>query len=192
MGQRLVITIHAFDEDIAKIYYHWSAYTMCALNVAQDIVENVDWESCTSKDELILKITKHIEKSGGGVDYSDRNAFAEKYPNEKFNDAPSRNDGLIAITSHGMGELQYWSEGDLTINFDEQTVQNYVFFIYDSREELLEYFDESELDNIKIEDFPELDSDPREFEFGQFEDIKKILQDGRYFRYDNAIYELTE
>ena len=30
MGQRLVITVHAFDEDIATIYYHWSAYTTSA------------------------------------------------------------------------------------------------------------------------------------------------------------------
>lgn len=31
MGQRLVITVHAFDEDIATIYYHWSAYTTSAV-----------------------------------------------------------------------------------------------------------------------------------------------------------------
>ena len=39
MGQRLVITIHAFDEDIATIYYHWSAYTTSALQEAKDIIE---------------------------------------------------------------------------------------------------------------------------------------------------------
>ena len=37
MGHRLVITIHAFNEDIAKIYYHWSAYTTSALQEAKDI-----------------------------------------------------------------------------------------------------------------------------------------------------------
>jgi hypothetical protein len=42
MGQRLVITVHAFDEDIAKIYYHWSAYTTSALQEAKDIIDNVD------------------------------------------------------------------------------------------------------------------------------------------------------
>lgn len=41
MGQRLVITIHAFDEDIATIYYHWSAYTTSALDEAQKILKNV-------------------------------------------------------------------------------------------------------------------------------------------------------
>ena len=42
MGQRLVITIHAFDEDIAKIYYRWFAYTTSALQEAKDIVDNVN------------------------------------------------------------------------------------------------------------------------------------------------------
>lgn len=39
MGQRLVITVHAFDEDIATIYYHWSAYTTSALDEAQKILK---------------------------------------------------------------------------------------------------------------------------------------------------------
>lgn len=39
MGQRLVITVHAFDEDIATIYYHWSAYTTSALDKAQKILK---------------------------------------------------------------------------------------------------------------------------------------------------------
>lgn len=46
MGQRLVITVHAFDEDIAKIYYHWSAYTTSAFQETKDIIDNVDWFDC--------------------------------------------------------------------------------------------------------------------------------------------------
>lgn len=61
MGQRLVITIHAFDEDIATIYYHWSAYTTSALDEAQKILKNVKWEDTTSKDELILRIVRFME-----------------------------------------------------------------------------------------------------------------------------------
>ena len=48
MGQRLVITVHAFDEDIAKIYYHWSAYTISAFQEAKDIIDNVDWFNSTT------------------------------------------------------------------------------------------------------------------------------------------------
>lgn len=135
MGQRLVITIHAFDEDIAKIYYHWSAYTTSALQEAKDIVDNVNWFNATSKDELILRITRQLEECGGGVNIRDQKAFETKYPNETFKDDINRNYGLIAITDDGMGELEYWSEGDLTIDFDQETVYNEVMFTYVSDEE---------------------------------------------------------
>ena len=135
MGQRLVITIHAFNEDIAKIYYHWSAYTTSALQEAKDIINNVDWFNSTSKDELILRITRQLEKCGGGVSIRDREAFKKKYPNETFNDDINRSYGLIAITENGMEELEHWSEGDLTIDFDEEKVYNEVMFTYESDEE---------------------------------------------------------
>lgn len=64
MGQRLVITVHAFDEDIATIYYHWSAYTTSALDEAQKILKNVKWEDTTSKDELFL--SRQVVYSFGG------------------------------------------------------------------------------------------------------------------------------
>lgn len=72
MGQRLVITVHAFDEDIATIYYHWSAYTTSALDEAQKILKNVKWEDTTSKDELILRIVRFMESNGGCIDFEDK------------------------------------------------------------------------------------------------------------------------
>ena len=72
MGQRLVITVHAFDEDIATIYYHWSAYTTSALDEAQKILKHVKWEDTTSKDELILRIVRFMESNGGCIDFEDK------------------------------------------------------------------------------------------------------------------------
>lgn len=63
MGQRLIITIHAFDEDIAKIYYHWSAYTTSALQEAKDIIDNVNWFDVTNKNELILRIQDSLRNA---------------------------------------------------------------------------------------------------------------------------------
>lgn len=131
MGQRLVITVHAFDEDIAKIYYHWSAYTTSALQEAKDIIDNVDWFNSTSKDELILLITRQLEKCGGGVNIRDREDFKKKYPNETFKDDIDRNYGLIAITDDGMEELEHWAQDDLTIDFDTEKVYNDVMFTYE-------------------------------------------------------------
>lgn len=81
MGQRLVITIHVFDEDIAKIYYHWSTYTTSALQEAKDIINNVNWFNTTSKDELILRITRQLEECGGHCEdcaYAGKNCWVLK------------------------------------------------------------------------------------------------------------------
>lgn len=102
MGQRLVITVHAFDEDIATIYYHWSAYTTSALDEAQKILKNVKWEDTTSKDELILRIVRFMESNGGCIDFEDKPEFNKRFPNVEFKDDGSRNDGLVAISKQVM------------------------------------------------------------------------------------------
>ncbi len=38
MGQRLVVTVNQYGKDIAKIYYHWSAYSLSALQEAREII----------------------------------------------------------------------------------------------------------------------------------------------------------
>ena len=39
MGQRLVVTVKNNGNDLAKIYFHWSAYTVSALMEARKIVD---------------------------------------------------------------------------------------------------------------------------------------------------------
>jgi len=192
MGQRLVITIHAFDEDIAKIYYHWSAYTTSALQEAKDLIDNVNWFNTTSKDELILRITRQLEKCGGGVNIRDREAFKKKYPNETFNDDIDRNYGLIAITDDGMGELEYWSEGDLTIDFDEEKVYNEVMFTYVSDEEFRQERADAgfEDDDVDIKSIQKILFNPTEVHFFALDSAIKTLNGLQFCRYFGQIYEL--
>lgn len=192
MGQRLVITIHAFNEDIAKIYYHWSAYTTSALQEAKDIVDNVNWFDATNKDELILRITRQLEECGDGVNIRDREAFKKKYPNETFKDDINRNYGLIAITDDGMEELEYWSEGDLTIDFDEETVYNEVMFTYVSDEEFRQERADSgyEDDDIDVKNIKHLLFDPTEVHFFALDLAIKTLDGLQFCRYFGRIYEL--
>ena len=192
MGQRLVITIHAFDEDIAKIYYHWSAYTTSAFQEAKDIIDNVDWFNPTSKDELILRITRQLEKCGGGVSIRDREAFKKKYPNETFKDDIDRNYGLIAITDDGMGELEYRSEGDLTIDFDTEKVYNDVMFTYESDEEFKQDRLDAgfEDDDIDPKNIKKVLIDPTEVHFFAIDSAIKVLDDLQFCRYFVQIYEL--
>lgn len=192
MGQRLVITIHAFNEDIAKIYYHWSAYTTSALQEAKDIIDNVNWFDITSKDELILRITRQLEKCGGGVSIRDREAFKKKYPNETFEDDINRNYGLIAITENGMEELEYWSEGDLTIDFDEEKVYNEVMITYVSDEEFRQDRADAgfEDDDVDVKNIQKILFDPTEVHFFALDSAIKALDDLQFCRYFGQIYEL--
>lgn len=193
MGQRLVITIHAFNEDIAKIYYHWSAYTTSALQEAKDIIDNVNWFDTTSKDELILRITRQLEKCGGGVSIHDREAFKKKYPNETFEDDINRNYGLIAITENGMEELEYWSEGDLTIDFDEEKVYNEVMITYVSDEEFRQDRADAgfEDDDVDVKNIQKILFDPTEVHFFALDSAIKTLDGLQFCRYFGQIYELT-
>lgn len=192
MGQRLVITIHAFNEDIAKIYYHWSAYTTSALQEAKDIINNVDWFNSTSKDELILRITRQLEKCGGGVSIRDREAFKKKYPNETFNDDIDRSYGLIAITENGMEELEHRSEGDLTIDFDEEKVYNEVMFTYASDEEFKQGRIDAgfEDDDIDVKNIKKVLLDPTEVHFFALDSAIKTLDGLQFCRCFGQIYEL--
>lgn len=191
MGQRLVITIHAFDEDIATIYYHWSAYTTSALEEAQKILENVRWDEVKSKDELILGIVKFIEKNGGCIDFYDTEEFHKRFLNVPFKDDGSRNDGLVAITEGGMARQRYWSEGDLTIDFDGEMIHNSVFWFIGSDQALQEELGED--CDIDFNEIPVLKADPCEFGFNDFDYIVEALGDGdRYHRYNGEIWENIE
>ena len=192
MGQRLVITIRAFNKDIAKIYYHWSAYTTSALQEAKDIIDNVNWFNTTSKDELILRITRQLEKCGGGVDIRDQKAFKKKYPNETFKDDINRNYGLIAITDDGMEELERWSEGDLTIDFDAEKVYNEVMFTYVSDEEFKQEREDAgyEDDDIDVNNIKQILFDPTEVHFFALDSAIKTLNGLQFCRYFGQIYEL--
>lgn len=194
MGQRLVITIHAFDEDIAKIYYHWSAYTYCALCQVIDILDSSDWELCKTKDELILNITKLLEKRGGGIDggvgSEEYKHFLEKYKDHKFKKDPDRSQGLIAITEREMEAMQNWSEGDIVLDFDEQIIRDFVWSAYEEKDSLLDFI--SDLDDYykeALENAKEIYVNPECFSFDEAVELKnKIEEDDDFYRFQNKYF----
>lgn len=159
MGQRLIITVKQSGEDLAKIYYHWSAYTYSALLEAKDIIECIYNHEGETIKEMQLRLIKFIEDNGGGIwgEESEFKYIQNLYPNEVFKtDGYSRNKGLIALSKDGMKELQSWSEGDITIDVDTDTVENTVFGWYsnlseynEAREEWDEDFEGYELEDLE-------------------------------------------
>jgi hypothetical protein len=192
MGQRLVITIHAFNEDIATIYYHWSAYTTSALQEARDIIDKVDWFNTSDKDELVLCITRYLESCGGGVDIRDRKVFEEKYPGEEFSNDVERSYGLIAISEDSMAQQQKWSEGDLTIDFDAEKVYNEVMFTYASDKEFKQGRIDAgfEDDDIDVKGIKKILLDPTEVHFFALDSTIKALDGLQFCRYFGQVYEL--
>jgi len=152
----------------------------------------VDWFNSTSKDELILRITRQLEKCGGGVSIRDREAFKKKYPNETFKDDIDRDCGLIAITDDGTEELKYWSERDLTIDFDTEKVYNDVMFTYESDEEFKQDRLDAgfEDDDIDVKNIKQLLFDPTEVYFFALDSAIETLDGLQFCRYFGQIYEL--
>ena len=185
MGQRLVVTIHAFNEDVAKIYYHWSGYSISALCEARDIIENVKYKEATDVKNLQLMLIRYLESYGGGVDSIDRAAVRQMFPTETFTEEVNRSYGLIAISDAGMEDLQRWSEGDLTINFDEEEVFNSVWCL-ETRESLKEMYYGERPKAVKIK------GNIEEVKFNDLDDLAreldKVIRSGYVVVYSNGIY----
>lgn len=163
MGQRLVVTIEKNDKELAKIYYHWSAYTYSALYETDKILGCIYNHKDETESEMLLRLIRFCEENGGGIDgiKEEFDYIQGLYPNEKFKTEDiSRSNGLIVLSEKCMADMQKWSEGDVFINLDTDKVD---FCVYSGYEDLDEYieerkswdddFDEKEMDSIPTFDF---------------------------------------
>ena len=105
MGQRLNIEMKSKGKVVANCYYHWSAYTMTALQLTKEIISNFD---DIKVDDDVKRAVKLLELTGAG--YSDRD------------------NGLIATTEEEMNDTRYWEEGRVTIDMDNKIFDFNVFF----------------------------------------------------------------
>ena len=142
MGQRLVVTVERSERLLAKLYFHWSAYTGDALYVTRDIVHCIYNHKDETDKDMLLRLIRFCEDRGGcidgGTDSEEAKYIMQLYPNEQFKETGSRSDGLIALSPEGMLDMQRNSEGDVYINLDEDTVDFCVYCGYDSFKEYIE------------------------------------------------------
>ena len=199
MGQRLTIDVKKDNEVVAALYFHWSAYTVSAVMTAQSIVEYLNDEDSDTKDlELVLRLIRFVEENGGGIDGGEGSEEWEyitaKYPNVTFKrDDINRNHGLIAISPNGIEGIHSWSEGEIVIDLDAETISDSVFFIYEDIDELNEERQEwmdDDYEPISMDDIPELDYDPGECSFEDLPDFVANLEGNNncYARYGDIIY----
>lgn len=177
MGQRLVVTIERSETPLAKLYFHWSAYTGDALYVTRDIVHCIYNHKDETDREMLLRLIRFCENRGGGIDGGEGSEawkyIATTYPGEKFkSEGISRSDGLIAIDEENMGFMQKMSEGDVYINLDEDRVDFCVYAGYESLDEYLEEMaGDEDLEGIILEDIPYIDYDLGYFDVDEIDAI---------------------
>lgn len=195
MGQRLVVTVKSTGEDLCKMYFHWSAYTISALMEVRHMMAEFPMET-NSKEDAILYFIRYCEEYGGGIDggmdSKEWNYITNKYPNYKFkSENINRNRGLIAISEDGMDEMQSWSEGDIYINLDEMTVHNELFLYYDDIDEYNRELADREDESITLDEIPEV-GEIGDFDLEDIDDVIANLEDipGHVCRNGNEIYEL--
>ena len=189
MGQRLVVSIEKNKKSIAKIYYHWSAYTGSALEETRNIINCIYNHKDESESEMLLRLIRFCEENGGGIDGvpSEFDYIRGLYPNEMFKDRDiSRSNGLIALSEKCMADMQSWSEGDVYINLDTDQVDFCVYSGYDNLEEYIKERKEwdDEFDESKLKNIPTFD-----FSLGCFDvcDIDAIIASLDYTAYDGVI-----
>ena len=199
MGQRLVISIETKGEPIARLYYHWSAYTVSALYETQQVVNCIYNHKDETIKELQLRLIRFCEQNGGGIRGNDEEFkyIQNMFPNETFiTDDYSRNRGLIAISEKGMEELQYWSEGDVIINLDEDEINFGVYACYDGFDNYIEERKEwdDEFEGMTLEEIPDIGYDLGWIAVSEINNVIAALDatNANPVRCGNEIYELTE
>ena len=198
MGQRLVVTIKNNEKDLAKIYYHWSAYTVSALYEAKKLVDCIYNHKDETEKELQLRLIRFCEENGGGIDgiVTERMYVQDMFPNEVFKtENVNRNRGLIALSQKGMDNMQSYSEGDLDIIIDEDVIINSVFwggYDFEEYKELAMENDEDFNPNTTIFDIPDIGYDLSEIDIEDLDNVINALCVNREFvvRYGNEIFEL--
>lgn len=201
MGQRLIITVKNNGEDLAKIYYHWSAYTVSALWETSKLAACIFNHKDETEKELKLRLIRFIEENGGGIkgDGYEFEYIRNMYPDETFKeDKYSRSNGLIALSERGMSELQDWSEGDIEIFIDEERINNTVFGYWNScedyNEEVQSWGEDYEDYLVKFEDIPDIGYDLGDIAIEDIDNVIAAIEAARehIVRYGNEIYELVE
>jgi hypothetical protein len=132
MGQRLVINIKDGSGDtFATAYYHWGAYTMSALGLVWEAIEDYFdsfGRSSFKSDSRIKKVSAAVNMlvaTGGALydrtrNYLDANRIVLPGIKEDAFKAADRSNGLIAVDEASIKEFNGWSEGTVNINIDDE------------------------------------------------------------------------
>lgn len=198
MGQRLNIEIKKKGKRLANCYYHWSGYTTTSLELTQEILSNIsDYKDVEDDKKQAILL---LETTGAGLMESEYNTLPEtekKYHRVGTN----RNNGLIAITDEEMNNTEKWEEARVTVNLWGEKIDDLqvlfgnpvesidfdVVYQYESKEEVLEYADNVDFDNIVEFNFDLCNMSVSDIE-NLSENIEYIENNGGVFKINDNYY----
>lgn len=193
MGQRLNIEIWNNGDVLASSYYHWSGYTGPAMEMTGRIIDKIGNNMVTEivgnivnsieKEPIesefghdILTAIRLLEETGAKISSEELELVKGKFPNETFNVATSRNDGLITITKAGIDNTREWAEADVIIHLDTKRATLGVFFEYDA-DEVTYMLEEGELDEEDITNAATIDLEYADITFEQFKQLDTFVDE---------------
>lgn len=168
MGQRLVIQNNIDGEAVNTIYYHWSAYTLSAIQEVIDLRKGVEkyyeenHNNYTLKDKFNLACLSAVSGIEGGANESIK--YIEKLTNQKYTTRADRNEGLIVFDDVKMDSQLGWSEGTIIIEWEfeknkpnmiDTTFDLYQLVYSETPEEWLDYYDEDEEELESLKENPQ-------------------------------------
>lgn len=192
MGQRLVIVGKKNHIPIFNIYYHWSAYTSSSIHEADLLLKYLLRPEKYS--DLVLSAIEYCENNGGGMSNDvDIEEVKRVYPDYKIKtDDISRNNGLIAITADGMNHNLSWAEGVLEIDFDNDIINNDVFFGYDSVEQINEEYCYEGDEQLKDSDILDPYISVEHFHFDKIDEVREIVKNNHWIQGESCILSVIE
>lgn len=128
MGQRLNIEVVSRGNVIANSYYHWSAYSLSAAELAIDAL----LFACSGGpvEQPLITAIHCLEETGAGfnddsIDYAKENLGLDL---TRFNRCLGRNEGILEISEQGIDGNRRWEEGRVTIDLDAKTANFQVWY----------------------------------------------------------------
>ena len=185
MGQRLNLGIRKKGKILANSYYHWSAYTASAAELA-DIAYN--YLKTHSKEPELIRAIHALEETGAGLEPEEfiyagsRRDLCDK----TFNKATDRNEGLMAISPKGIQDTEDWAEGTAYIDIDDPENPKFYFWVVWAMDEdnFMEDYPDSQDDIVDYTFDPE-----DELDYSQLCQYVADLNDGKAIRYQGRIYK---
>ena len=145
MGQRLFLGIRYKGHTLAGAYYHWSGYTIPAINLLKEVHKYIENSDEPNKYLLAIRALEHI---GAGFETDSSNNCSEIdalhntfFPNETFNKESDRNEGILSASFDGIEELLKCSEFSCYFDMDTMTSDFAVVNFYDSLADVKDNFD---------------------------------------------------